>query len=406
MTVQAEDLPMRTRINSSGSSISPRSGDSSSPKDFNDEAGRKPSDDPVVIATRLVARVAREVYDAATEEPVDAEVVRSLSEKALSQAEHAYRIAREHRKRNRQSFTEFATMLGEEAAEIAQEYKEEGIKRMESTKKLVEEYTDEGLKYAERTLRKARSMIEDHFQIDEAFRMLGPLAQDSNFARDVHDWFNLVALLPVIYLNLVNFSCSDPFFCGILTGRGTLASLWTGEFWEVFWWTTFAYFGVDLLFVISLPHCVRSPKVIIIHHAATILYIMVPKRLPKFAWLMGCCMTVEVNTWFLIARRTFNTLGDKPFSSGVTLGKSLRLAVISTCFYVSWFAIRMVFYPYLFTEITREWYNHWGEVGTPFNSLLPTPIIQFILICMNFKWTVDLLRSKLKGQRRGKSKGL
>ena len=44
----------------------------------------------------------------------------------------------------------------------------------------------------------------------EAFRMLGPLRQDSNLARDMHDWFNLLALLPVIYLNLRNWCCRGP----------------------------------------------------------------------------------------------------------------------------------------------------------------------------------------------------
>merc|ERR1719330_579433 len=199
------------------------------------------------------------------------------------------------------------------------------MKKVEATLKAVEEYKEEGVRYAERSLRKAWSRIEEHFLIDEAFRMLGPLVHDSNLARDVHDWYNLVALLPVIVLTFLNFSCPgmDPYFCGVPSGVVTLPGLWTGEHWEAFWWTTFFYFVVDLLFVVMLPHCVRSPQVIIGHHTATLLYIMVPKTQPKFAWLMGCCMTVEVNTWFLIARRTFNKLGEKPFMAGVSLRTSL-----------------------------------------------------------------------------------
>jgi len=356
-------------------------------------------EDPVMKATREVLEAVQAICDAVAEEHNGMQAIRGLSQQAQSLAEHAHRTAREHRRRrkNRQSFHEFASMLSEEVVEAAEEYKQEGIRK-------VEEFQKEAAEYAERTVRKARSMIEDHFLIDEAFRMLGPLAQDANFSRDVHDWFNLVALVPVIIFNFANFSCPDPFFCGIPSGKASLPSLWTGQLWEAFWWTTFAYFAIDLLFVISLPNCVRSPRVIIGHHVATILYIMVPKRQPKFAWLMGCCMTVEVNTWFLIARRSFNKLGEKPFTPGVSLLKSLRLALVSVSFYVSWFAIRIAFYPFLFISIVAEWYHHWGEVGTPFNSLLMTPIIQLILMCMNFKWTVDLLRSKLKSH--GKSKGL
>merc|ERR1719330_2276917 len=249
------------------------------------------------------------------------------------------------------------------------------MKKVEATLKAVEEYKEEGVRYAERSLRKAWSRIEEHFLIDEAFRMLGPLVHDSNLARDVHDWYNLVALLPVIVLTFLNFSCPgmDPYFCGVPSGVVTLPGLWTGEHWDAFWWTTF-------------------------------LYIMVPKTQPKFAWLMGCCMTVEVNTWFLIARRAFNKLGEKPFSAGVSLRTSLRLAIVSVSFYVSWFAIRIFFYPYLFVAIVQAWYQYWGETGTPLNFLLVCPFIQGVLICMNFKWTVDLIRSKLKG--RCKAKGL
>jgi len=364
--------------------------DGLSPKD---EGGtpvtRRLSDDPVVLSTRLVISAVQAICDAAAEEEKpDPAAVRFLCGNALHMAEEAHRTAREHRVRRkaRQAFQEFATILGDEVVEAAEEMQQE----------------------AGRKLRKARSLIEDHFAIDEAFRMLGPLAQDANFARDVHDWFNLVALVPVILLNFLNFSCDDLFFCGIPSGKATLQTLWTGQLWEAFWWTTFAYFSVDLLFVVSLPKCVRSPGVIIYHHMATILYIMVPKRHPKLCWLMGCCMVVEVNTWFLIARRSFNKRGDKPFAPGVAMGKSLRLATVSTCFYISWFAIRIIFYPYLLTEIFIVAYDHWVLIGTLVNLVSLTPIIQFILMCMNFKWTFDLIRSKLKGRdKKSKaSKGL
>merc|ERR1712157_486966 len=112
----------------------------------------------------------------------------------------------------------------------------------------------------------------------------------------------------------------------------------------------------------------------------------------------------EGNTWFLIARRTWNKKGDKPFSPGMHLRKSLRLTLVSTGFYASWIMIRVLFYPYLWFQIVHEWYKFSLEVGTPINSILITPIIQTVLICLNLKWTLDLVRSKLKG--RSKSKGL
>ena len=51
---------------------------------------------------------------------------------------------------------------------------------------------------------------------------------------------------------------------------------------------------------------------------------------------MGACLTVELNTWFLIARR----VAYKRNLSGTTLSN-----VIDACFYASWIIIRCIIYP-------------------------------------------------------------
>jgi hypothetical protein len=261
-------------------------------------------------------------------------------------------------------------------------------------------------RYAERNIRKAKSLIEDHFRIDEAFRMLGPLRHDPNLPRDAHDVFNLLALLPVIWANFKNWHCG---LC--LPSRQSpnilntdLPDLWHGEAFQLFWWITFFYFMADILFVAFFPTCVKSPHVILYHHAATIGYICIPKMRPEYGWLMGACMIVEVNTWFLIARRTLNRLGDKPFTQGVPLKKSCRLVLVSSCFYVTWFTIRLLFYPYLLFVIIGEWLKYSWRVESYLNIIALTPVMQAVLIYLNVKWTIDLLRSKLKG--RGPEKGL
>ena len=67
----------------------------------------------------------------------------------------------------------------------------------------------------------------------------------------------------------------------------------------------------DLIWVMLAPTCVKSPGVIIQHHAATLLYLIIPYRFPEeTGWLMGACLCVEVNTWLLIARRVFNKQGE------------------------------------------------------------------------------------------------
>mmetsp|Transcript_93246 Transcript_93246/g.241002 ORF Transcript_93246/g.241002 Transcript_93246/m.241002 type:complete len:368 (-) Transcript_93246:50-1153(-) len=343
-------------------------------------------------AARRAVSAAEEANQAAADDPLTSQKVKDLTARVLEEAQQCLGaiVASPRRKtsgkRERQTIAEFTTLLGEEVKEAA------------------EESVQEGIKYAERTLRQAKSLIEDHFQIDEAFRMLGPLQQDSNLARDVHDWFNLVALLPVIAFNFTNWSCRTVAMCGLFSGRFSLPALWHGETFLMFWWTTLAYFIVDIVFVLLLPHCVRSPKVIMQHHFATIGYIMVPKLRPQYGWLMGACMVVEVNTWFLIARRSFNKKGDKMFMNGVCLSKSLRLLVVSSCFYVTWFVIRLGFYPYLMLVIIKEWWQYSEQVGTPINLIMITPIMQLIFIFLNIKWTVDLIRSKVKGG--GIKKGL
>lgn len=341
----------------------------------------------VIAARRAVAaaEAASEAAqkDASTPSAVQEQIARFLEEShAVLQHAESSPV-----KRSRQSLTELTTLLGEEVQRSA------------------EESMTEAKEAAERTLRQAKSLIEDHFYIDEAFRMLGPLRQDDNLARDIHDWFNLVALIPVIYYNFRNWSCL--LFCSdVFAGSSfhSVTELWHGEAFFEFWWTTLAYFIADTIWMLALPNCVKSPAVILKHHFATIGYIFIPKLRPEHGWLMGACMIVEVNTWFLIARRALNKGGDRPFNTGVPLLKSIRLMAVSTCFYISWFVIRLFIYPYLLIVIMREYLKEWEKVGTPFNLIAVTPIMQCVFLYLNLKWTIDLVRSKLKG--RGVSKGL
>merc|ERR1711971_571552 len=175
------------------------------------------------------------------------EHVKKLTEDALKEAQEVLSRAQvenltSRSKRERQTIVEFTTMLGKEVQDAAlQTAAEAGV-------------------HAKRTIRAARSMIEDHFQVDRTFRMLGLFRQDGNPARDVHDWFNLVALLPVIGFNIINWSCVSRFAClfnvgGLMTMDLSLPAPWHGEdptTYMLFWWITFAYFIVDVS-VVSYP---------------------------------------------------------------------------------------------------------------------------------------------------------
>jgi len=254
-------------------------------------------------------------------------------------------------------------------------------------------------------MKRKRSRIEDHFNVNEDFRLLGPLKYDDNFWRDVHDWFNLVALLPVIYLNTINWT-GQPIYewmRGATTRTPTLVEVWSGTFEELFWYVSFAYFVSDFLFVVLVPKCVKSPAIIIGHHIAAMTYMIVPRVFPEYMCLMGAIMLVEVNTWFLIARRALNSRGEKPFTPGVSLGKSLRMTFISANFYFSWIFHRCIVNLYVLIYILHQYYVWITEFNHfPIDIRLISVSLQAVLILLNTKWTVDLVRSKLKGRNPGK----
>ena len=102
-------------------------------------------------------------------------------------------------------------------------------------------------------LRKRRSLVENHYNIDEAtFRLLGALSHDKNLKRDVHDVFNLIALVIVLWLDALNWDWSL-----LLSGhvfKHGLESCWVGDKFENFFNFSIAYFAVDLVrFVWHVP---------------------------------------------------------------------------------------------------------------------------------------------------------
>lgn len=161
--------------------------------------------------------------------------------------------------------------------------------------------------------RQRHLLVEEHYRVDPHDKALLPglpVHNDDDWARDLHDFFNLISLVPVVVLNIINWR-SDTLWDIILNegSKKTIQQAWTGEWFPLFYAITIGYFVADLIWVLLVPHCVKSPGVIIQHHVATILYLIIPYRFPEEGWLMGACLSVEVNTWLLIARRVFNKQG-------------------------------------------------------------------------------------------------
>jgi len=117
--------------------------------------------------------------------------------------------------------------------------------------------------------------------------------------------------------------------------------------------------------------------VLLAHHIISSLYILIPHHYPEYQWCMSYCMLVEINTWFLIAKRTWTSV-----------------RVFETCFYVSWVALRNVLYPWLIYAFYHEWRSETAKCGSPWNPILITPIFQVALTALNCQWTYTLMSKR------------
>lgn len=241
-------------------------------------------------------------------------------------------------------------------------------------------------------------LLEHHFRVDAERKIVlpGVPTHEEDWYRDTHDFFNLIVLIPIIVLNVMNWNWDLMFR---LKKKQTIADAWTGEWFDVFFGCTSMYFLVDLLWILVIPKCVKSPSTIMQHHLVTLLYIMVPYYKPELRWCMGACMSVEINTWFLIARRVFNKAGFPPWIIDLSF-VSVRVKLISICFYITWIGIRCILYPVMMGYIVNRWRVESAKSGTYLNIELISPVLHSSFCILNFKWTYDLLMSKIRYYKR------
>lgn len=235
---------------------------------------------------------------------------------------------------------------------------------------------------------------------------------EDDWARDSHDYFNLIVLVPVMVLNVMNWNWEK-----ILSSSRSnhnnkasdaassfshkLQSAWTGDWFDAFLIATVAYFMLDLLWIQMIPSCVKSPGIIRLHHVAVIIFLWLPYQHTPVRYCMGACMAVELNTWFLIARRVFNKQGFPPWTVlEVSRFWSIRIKVISVAFYVTWIGIRCVLYPALLWPFYRHWRELSRLTGSYWNVLCPSVPLHAAFCLLNIKWTHELIMSKVRYHRR------
>ena len=102
---------------------------------------------------------------------------------------------------------------------------------------------------------------------------------------------------------------------------------------------------------------------------------------------MGLILSVEINTWFLIARRVFvyRRQVKPPLADTIT-----------ALFYISWIVIRCIIYPGLLVIFLRM--AHEGIIRT--QSIMHLQLL-FLpvhagLVVLNLKWTYDLFLPMFK----------
>jgi len=182
-----------------------------------------------------------------------------------------------------------------------------------------------------------------------------------------HDYFNLIVLPLVIFSNLLYLSNDDHFviqFCTFL-----------------------CYIAFDTLWLIFIPQSVASPGTIIIHHLVCILGWSLPVLTNQF-YLMNwasSAVLVEINTWFLIARRQ-------------TPHHSLLFTACSIAFNATWLIFRLGLYPMLWHQFGNEIFYPllftWLE-NDDISTFPAIPCVLWILLTglngLNIFWTLQML---------------
>lgn len=111
-------------------------------------------------------------------------------------------------------------------------------------------------------------------------------------------------------------------------------------------------------------------------------YLSGPIIWPEFRWFMGACLSVEVNTWFLILRRVLYKRKDRihPFIT----------EFVSLSFYLSWVVIRIFLYPAIMFIFVTMYFDAVAKSGVFFHWPMIFIPVHFFLCLLNLKWSYDL----------------
>ena len=184
-----------------------------------------------------------------------------------------------------------------------------------------------------------------------------------------HDNFNLASIPLVIATNFCYLGV-------VLYNAVEHRNLQSDEnlLYVIMFWTFNVYMAIDILWLILVPRSVHSPVMIILHHIVSLLGWIAPHFDHNMRPWAAAAVTVELNTFFLIARRNF------PPKFILDLG-----------FVFTWILLRLVVYPYLAVGFYQKFSFHIHPSTCNGVNLHNTSYAcLLVLIVLNIKWSVDL----------------
>jgi hypothetical protein len=115
-----------------------------------------------------------------------------------------------------------------------------------------------------------------------------------------------------------------------------------------------------------------------------IAYLSAPMAWPEYRWFMGACLSVEINTWFLIMRRVLYKRKDQIHPA--------IMEMVSIAFYASWIIIRVFIFPAIMVTFCQMAYETVQTTGKLWHWPMMFIPIHFFLCVLNLKWTYDLFQ--------------
>merc|ERR1712079_74995 len=177
----------------------------------------------------------------------------------------------------------------------------------------------------------------------------------------LHDRFNLVFIPPLVTLTALS----------LLRPTETLHLVLS--------WSVMAYILMDIVYHFVVPHCQPGPVRLVttlIHHFIVVWLVLHPLSEPRHLHFTAWATIVEVNTLCQV------------------LNKAFKMKIFSIGFLVTWFSLRLLWYPYL-----AYWFHNvlTGEGLQVFGYTYCQVVGSQVALCaLGLFWSVEFVMGRAK----------